>query len=248
MLETFFDPIFNPLLSMSAFWGVLIISLLISLVMTLIYKFATDQHVMKELKTQLKKFQDEMKALRDQPAAMMEKQKKAMDVNMQYMKQSFKPMIFSFLPILLIFGWLSTNLAFEPLVPGEQFNVSVTFQPGISGNASIIVPENFSVVSNVSPIVDNQCPGFLWMKKDCKQAIFTITPSDVGEYDLTFNYENESQSKTVLITEKQDYLSTSKLITGDATFSQIDVHNKPMYVLKVGSFGIDWFCCGHINS
>lgn len=242
MLETIFDPIFNPLLSIGAFWGVLIISLIISLVMTVIYKFTTDQHVMKELKSQLKKFQDEMKALRDNPSQMMDVQKKAMQTNMEYMKHSFKPMIFSFLPIILIFGWLSTNLAYEPLLPGETFNVSVVFQPGVSGNASVIVPEGFSVVGdNVSSIIDSECPSFLWFKNECKKAGFTIKPGEVGEYDLTFAYGNETQTKTVLITNKQDYLSTSKLITGDATFSQIDVQNKPMYVFKIGTFGLNWF-------
>jgi uncharacterized membrane protein (DUF106 family) len=79
------------------------ISILLSLVTTLIYKYATNQSVMKELKADLKKYQEQMKSHRDNPTEVMEIQKKAMEVNTKYMKQSFKPMFITLIPFLIIF-------------------------------------------------------------------------------------------------------------------------------------------------
>lgn len=241
-LEGLFDPVFAPLLGLNAVWVILIISLLISVIMTLIYKFMTDQHVMKDLKGQLKKYQAEMKNLRDNPSKMMETQKKAMSINMEYMKHSFKPMIFSFLPIIIIFGWLSGNLAFEPLMPGETFEVSAIFQPGVSGNASIIAGEGLAIVGdNTSSIVDHRCKSFLWFKKDCKKADFKLEAEAAGEFEFEVLKDDAVENKRVLITTEQDYLKPEKLITGNAVFSSIEVHNKPIKAIRIGGFGLNWF-------
>lgn len=79
------------------------ISILLSLITTLVYKYATNQSVMKELKADLKKYQEQMKDHRDNPTEVLEIQKKAMEVNSKYMKQSFKPMFITLIPFLIIF-------------------------------------------------------------------------------------------------------------------------------------------------
>ena len=50
MFETLLNPIFNPLLELGNFWALMIISFIVALIMTLIYKWATDQVKMKDLK------------------------------------------------------------------------------------------------------------------------------------------------------------------------------------------------------
>ena len=51
---SFLDPvlnaIFDPLLSLGPFWALLVISLIVSTLITLIYKWVTDQDLMKRLK------------------------------------------------------------------------------------------------------------------------------------------------------------------------------------------------------
>ena len=103
------DPVLRPLLYLSPFWGILIISFLVSLIISVIYKYVTDQNLMKQLKAEMKEFQKEMKELRQHPEKMMEVQKKAMETNMKYMTQSFKPTLFTFIPIIIIFSWLSAH-------------------------------------------------------------------------------------------------------------------------------------------
>ena len=106
-LEGIFDPTLGWLLNtLPAPWGLLVISFLLTLLITLAYKYITDQELMKTLKADMKAIQAEAKALKDDPKAAMAKQKEAMDKNMKYMMHSFKPMLFTFIPIILVFGWL----------------------------------------------------------------------------------------------------------------------------------------------
>jgi uncharacterized membrane protein (DUF106 family) len=79
---------------------------ILSLVVTLVYRFGTDQPVMRELKKELKKHQGHMREHRKDPVKISEISKKSMEVNMQYMKHTMKPMFITMIPFLLIFTWL----------------------------------------------------------------------------------------------------------------------------------------------
>ncbi|MBU2589702.1 MAG: DUF106 domain-containing protein [Nanoarchaeota archaeon] len=109
MFEGFFNTIFGPIMSLSEPVPIAIISFLLTLMTTLIYKYMTDQEVMKTLKADIKALQAQMKEHKDNKDKMMNFQKQAMTKNMDYMKKSFKPMIVTFIPIIFIFGWLRSH-------------------------------------------------------------------------------------------------------------------------------------------
>lgn len=106
MLEGFFNTIFGPVMTLPEPLPIFIISFILTLITTLIYKYATNQEVMKTLKADLKSLQDEMKLHKDNKDKFMDLQKQAMSKNMTYMKQSFKPMLITFIPVIFIFGWM----------------------------------------------------------------------------------------------------------------------------------------------
>lgn len=106
MFDSFFNAIFGSLIAKSPLGGLILVCFLLTLLMTVAYKYLTDQELMKSLKQEIKDFQKEMKELKDNPSKMMEIQKKAMEKNMKYMMHSFKPMLFTFIPLIIIFGWL----------------------------------------------------------------------------------------------------------------------------------------------
>src|SRR3989338_8107579 len=128
----FLDPIFNPwllpLLEWHSFIGILLIAFFISVLVTVVYKYTTNQVEMKRMKDQQKEFQEKMKSMRDKPEEMMKVQKEAMKVNFEYMKQSFKPTLITMLPILLIFGWMAGHLSNELIHPGESYSITVFFK------------------------------------------------------------------------------------------------------------------------
>lgn len=106
MFDGFFNAVFGPLMKVPSPWNLIILAFILTLLITLVYKYTTDQKLMKSLKDEIKASQDEMKKHKEDPKKVMEIQKKAMEKNMKYMLHSLKPMLFTFIPLILIFGWL----------------------------------------------------------------------------------------------------------------------------------------------
>src|SRR3989338_11025380 len=133
----FLSPIMDPLLVLPPLWIVIIISLVVTLIITLIYKWTTDQNLMKQLKDELKEFQKEMKELKAHPEKMMEVQKKAMQTNMKYMSHSMRSTLVTFVPIILLFGWMNANIAYDPILPGQEFTITAKFAANTFGTISL---------------------------------------------------------------------------------------------------------------
>lgn len=165
---------------------VVLVSVLVSTLMVLVYKYMTDQDLMKQLKEEIKELQVEMKTLQNNPAKMGEMNKKAMETNMKYMMHSMKPTLITFLPIILIFGWLNSNIAYDPLVVGEEFSVELEFYDGISGAVAATVPEGISLINNETYTI-----------KDNKVRL-VFTPEVAGEYTIQYSLVNDvgEQQKT----------------------------------------------------
>jgi uncharacterized membrane protein (DUF106 family) len=113
------------LMQQNALISIIILSFVLSMIVTLIYKFLTNQALMKELKTEMKKMQGQMKAEKD-PKKLSEIQKKSMSLNMKLMKQSFKPMLITILPFFAIFAWLRS-------VYGDITVITLPFWPHTLG-------------------------------------------------------------------------------------------------------------------
>jgi len=82
------------------------ISFLITLAMTLVTKYFTDQNKMKELKKIQKACQIKLKDNKGNLEEQKKIQKEIMSCSMELMKHSFKPIIFTFIPLILIFWWV----------------------------------------------------------------------------------------------------------------------------------------------
>ncbi len=239
--EGMMDVLLGWLLNFEPIWALLIVSVIFSVISNIAYKFFTDQHLMKELKADLKRFQNEMKEFKDHPQKMMEIQKKAMSKNFEYMKHSMKPTLITFIPIILIFGWLTTHLAYAPLMPGEDFNTTITFKDGVTGSAIIEVPPGIEVVGSDSiEIEEKECKGAFFSKRACGVATFNLKGLNNGEYPLVFKYEDEEQDKNVLITKDQEYLPVEKLITDSDNFEKIQVGNAKLKPLNLFGWKIGW--------
>ena len=85
----------------------LTISFLITLCITLAYKFITNQQLVKILREEIKQIQKDMKEHKDNAEKFAEFNKRAMTKNLELMKHSMKPTLFTFIPMLLILSWLS---------------------------------------------------------------------------------------------------------------------------------------------
>jgi len=190
-LDPVLNPLLQPLLNMSPFLSLLVLALAISLIITLVYKFFTNQGEMKDLKEKQKDFQKRLKELRSNPEGMMKVQKEAMKVNMEYMKHSFKPTLITMLPIILIFGWMSAHLMYEPIYPGETYSITAEFAEGVTGETELIVGEGTTLISDA--------------KQEISSAVAWNLKSEAGTHVLTVKSGNDEQKKKVLITKELRY-------------------------------------------
>lgn len=215
------DPIFGFLLNFQPFWGILIISLIVTLISTIIYKKMTDQEVLKTIKEDMVNIRKEMKEFSHDANKIAELQKVSMQKSMIQMKESFKPMLITYIPMLIIFGWLFTHLTFYPILPDTNFSINLTFKDNIQGSVEIIAPDRIELLNDKIQNINNNNVGFLLKGKE-------------GEYNIDFLFNNKTYTKEVLITNERKYDNPDKLINEDLKL--IKVNNEPVKI-----FGISWF-------
>lgn len=210
----------NPALLMPPLWATILSSVVITILMTLAYKWMTDQKKMKEMKDEMKKYNDQMKLNKKDPARVMELQKKAMQVNMKYFTSSMKPTLITFIPLLLVFGWLNASLSFAPIYPGQEFSTNITLNEGVTGQAEIVTYEGLQIVGNAVRDIDSNKIG--WQLKGTE-----------GEHLIEYKINNQSCSDcktSVLITDQQKYATVKKTIRNDE-IRTIELGNKPLKVI-----------------
>ncbi|MDP3734552.1 MAG: EMC3/TMCO1 family protein [Nanoarchaeota archaeon] len=225
ILDPVLNPVVQPLLNISPILGIIILAFTISLLITLAYKYLTNQTEMKRLKEEQKEYQKKMKELKSNPDEMMRVQKEAMSKNMEYMKHSFKPTLFTMLPILLIFGWMSAHLMYEPIFPDERYSLTAQFAEGITGDVELLVEEETTIVNDQIQTIANG-------------AVTWNVKSTAGEHFLTVKTKADQQTKKVLITTELKYeppVSTYE----NSDIKQIQInHNK---LKPLGDFTVPLF-------
>lgn len=225
---TFLDPVLNtvlgPLLSMDPTYAVALIAFLMTLLLTLAYKFLTDQDLMKDLKAQIKGFQEQMKTLKEHPEKMMKVQKQAMELNMKYMMHSMKPTLFTFIPIILIFGWLNAHMAFIPIMPGTEFTVEGQFTANTEAFLKVIPSGVTLLTEEKQPIVDGNAQ---WGLKGNK-----------GNYQIEITHKDTTETKDLKI--DNHYYEEPLEKFGDGSITSINVGLKKQIVLNLFGWELGW--------
>lgn len=101
------DPTAGTLLNWNLNLGMIIIVFVITLITTIVQKYATDQKTLKELKVEQKELQKQMKEFKDHPDKLMELQKKQFSMMPKQMKLSMRAIIYTGIPLILFFRWFS---------------------------------------------------------------------------------------------------------------------------------------------
>jgi uncharacterized membrane protein (DUF106 family) len=229
------DPLFGPLLNLPPFWSIIIITFIVVLITTLTYKKLTDQEVLKSLKAEMKEIRTEINEARKggNISKISELNKKSMEKSMIQMKQSFKPMLITMLPILIIFAWLLTNLAYHPIQPDMEFITTAIFEKGTEGNVNLIVPEGITLLSEEEQEIE---------QVDSEWRAEWKLKGEEGDYELHYEFGDETKVRDILITNGKDYKSPRKIIK-DSQLKFIDISNQPIRVL-----GLSWFWAYFIMS
>jgi uncharacterized membrane protein (DUF106 family) len=215
------DPILGILLKLPPFWGIFVITLIVTLITVLIYKKMTNQVLLKEIRNDMTKLRKDMKEATSDPAKLAELQKVSMQKSMIQMKETMKPMLITMLPILIIFGWFAGHLAYYSIQPDTQFNINLTFKDNVNGDVEIVIPEEIESINGKIQKIENNKAGFLLKGQE-------------GDYNLNFIFNNNTYTKDLVISKEREYKNPDKLINND--LRTIKISNEPVRV-----FGLSWF-------
>ena len=183
---SFLDPVLGWSLMLPPFWGILAISVIITLIINIVYKYATDQKEMKRLKNQIDDFRLKMKESRSDPKKMLKLNNEAMGVNLEYMKRSLKPTLFTFIPIIFIFAWMNAHYTYSPLGAGDPLIIRAQMVDGFTGEAHLVA--DTLITKDVNSTVQSTDKG--------SAALFPVSGS-VGAHNVTITYKEFSYNATV---------------------------------------------------
>jgi uncharacterized membrane protein (DUF106 family) len=189
---SFLDPVFGWTLLFHPFVGILLLSLIITLIINIIYKYTTDQKEMKRLKDQIEDYRKKIKASRDNPKKMMKLNNEAMGVNMEYLGKSLKPTLYTFIPIIFIFAWMNAHYTYDVVAPNEPVIAHAYFLEGFDGQATLTAP-TLSTKDVQSTIQLNE--------DDEPTAAFALS-GPVGQHPFTVQYKEFSYNGTVTIGDR----------------------------------------------
>lgn len=111
--------ILNPtagfLLSINANLGMIIITAIISLAISLAQKYTIDHASLSEIKKEQKLLAEEMKKYKNHPEKLLELQKKQFAFIPRTMEITLKPAIYTSIPIILFFRWFQDYFTANPV-------------------------------------------------------------------------------------------------------------------------------------
>ena len=218
---SFIDPALNWVLMFNPFISILIISIIMSIISTFAYKFASDQKKIKSLKEKTKEIQKQIKTVsRENHQKAMKLNSELMKLNGPLMKESMKSTIWTLIPALIIITWMSANLVFLPINPNQEFSITAEFNEGVLDNVSMTaIPDNVEFINgNVQEIVDNT-------------ATWKLKSSEENKYKFIIDYRDNSYEQEVLVTTSRAYIQPEKLIKEEG-FKEIVVSNEKIKPLK----------------
>ncbi len=206
------------------------ISVAITVFVTLIYKYTTNQKKMKELKDSQKELQKEYKKNMSNQKKAMEINQKLMKVNMEYMKQSFRVTLYTFIPLIIIFSWMNSHFGFEQIAPGQVFSIVAEFKDTAQGSITIQVPEGLQLAMT-SNATQPAAEKVVWKLKGVG-----------GEYIVNYTYNEEFYQQKIFVTNQWKYEEPIEKGDKNSDLKQIEVgleSTKPIRGVPILG-GLNW--------
>ena len=110
-VKNFVHAALNPtagwLLNWNLLFGMSIVVFVITVLTTIIQKYATDQAALRELKKEQKELQENMEKFKEHPEKLLELKKKQMEFIPRSIKLTSRQLMFTGVPFILLFRWFN---------------------------------------------------------------------------------------------------------------------------------------------
>lgn len=110
-------------------FGVMLMSLLVSAIITVITAKVQDQKELKKLKEKMSRLQEKLKVAQKKNDTKQANKisKEMMTMQSTMMSQTMKPMLYTFVPIIIIFGWLRQYPDLQNFIEIQGYLVTLPF-------------------------------------------------------------------------------------------------------------------------
>jgi len=212
---------------------ILILSFISTLITTIIYKYTTDQKRLKEIKTKLKDMREKQKKHKNDTKKLISLQKEMMQLNMEMLKQSFKSMLYTFIPLIVLFAWMSANVAYHPINPEDEFTITAQISTSYSFDLKeinlTIMPEG-TVTRNDAHVPRNE---------NRREVQWLVKTPKEGTYTAIIESPTFKETKEILVSNTNKYNAPIKDIK-DSQILKIIVGNEPVRPLRPIGLGLNW--------
>ncbi|MEK6839607.1 MAG: EMC3/TMCO1 family protein [Nanoarchaeota archaeon] len=107
IVKPILDVIFSPLTNnLPPQLSLIVISILITFLITIAYKYLSNQQAIKALRDEIKILQEEIKKNRDNKEKVMDLNTQLMKKNWPLMRHTMWPSLYTLIPVLILFSWL----------------------------------------------------------------------------------------------------------------------------------------------
>lgn len=215
------DPIFLPLFKFNLLLGLVVISFIVTLFSTLIYKYTTDQLLMKRIKREIKELQEKAKAAAEDPQKVMEINKEMFSKSMEQMKSNFKSSMYTMIPVMVILLYLSSSFSFAPISPNQEFEIEVTTNQDIEINL-----ENPDLTLNKIE---------KYKLEDTYLTSYFFVGDKQGDYTVSFN----NNTQTIKLTNEYGFIEPVQQVNKEIV--KIETKHDKLVFLNLFGWRLGWF-------
>ena len=187
-LRMLFDGLLYPFRDLAPIWGLLPVSLMVSIGMLLIFKATSNQDALDRVKRGIHAGLFEIRLWNDDIRAIMRAQFDILGKNLSYLRYSLVPMVWIIPPLFLVVAQLQFHYGYEGLVPGESALLEVQLAE--------------SAVGAPKPSVDLQLPAGLVAETPAVWSPSTgdltwrIAAQQEGSYEIGVTIDGVQYAKT----------------------------------------------------
>ena len=193
ILRPLFDALLWPFRGLPPIVGLLVISAVAAVGMLSVFKFASNQERLAEVKRQIHACFFEIRLFNDDLRSILRAQGEIMKHNANYLRLSLVPMLWMLPPLVLVIAQLQFHYGYRGLDPEETVLLKVELADSWDRgrpDLTVEVPDGLRV----------QDPP-IWIPS-LKEMDWRLIPEMHGDYEVALLLEGESYGKTVQVSDR----------------------------------------------
>jgi uncharacterized membrane protein (DUF106 family) len=204
ILRPVFDALLLPFRGLPPLVGLVVVSLVVSVLMLLVFKRTSNQRKIADVKARITAGLFEIRLFQDDLGAIFRAQSDILRHNLAYVGLSLVPLLWMIVPIVLVIAQLQFHYGYEGLTPGREALVTVELREDWPERppVSLEAPEELRVDS---PAV--------WLPS-LREVVWRITPQARGDFEIGVLLGDERFVKTIDASDRIVRRSPSRLEAG----------------------------------